>query len=48
MVVQQIEGDIVRVESEPYEYINKTTGELITLAHSYGYSPKGINTQNNL
>ena len=41
MVGQQIEGDIVRVESDPYEYTNKTTGEIITLAHSYAYRPKG-------
>lgn len=41
MVGQQIEGDIVRVESEPYEYTNKTTGEVIILAHSYAYRPKG-------
>jgi hypothetical protein len=41
MVGQQIDGDIVRVESDPYEYTNKTTGEIITLAHSYAYRPKG-------
>jgi hypothetical protein len=41
MIGQQIDGDIVRIESEPYEYINKTTGEVITLAHSYAYRPKG-------
>jgi hypothetical protein len=41
MIGQQIEGDIVRVESEPYEYTNKTTGEIITLAHTYAYRPKG-------
>jgi hypothetical protein len=41
MIGQQIEGDIVRVEAEPYEYTNKTTGEVITLAHTYAYRPKG-------
>jgi hypothetical protein len=41
MVGQQIEGDVVRVETEPYEYINKVTGEMIVLAHSYAYRPKG-------
>lgn len=41
MVGQQIEGDMVRVESDPYEYTNKTTGEIITLAHTYAYRPKG-------
>lgn len=41
MIDQQIEGDIVQVESEPYEYTINTTGEVITLAHSYAYWPKG-------
>ncbi len=41
MIGQQIEGEIVRVEAEPYEYTNKTTGEVITLAHTYAYRPKG-------
>ncbi|MHA8106309.1 hypothetical protein [Aquirufa sp. 5-AUSEE-100C1] len=41
MVGQQIEGVVVRVETEPYEYINKVTGEMIVLAHSYAYRPKG-------
>ncbi len=41
MVGQQIEGDVVRVETEPYEYINKVTGEMIVLVHSYAYRPKG-------
>jgi hypothetical protein len=41
MIGQQIEGDVIRVETEPYEYINKDTGEMIVLAHSYAYRPKG-------
>ncbi|MCA0380705.1 MAG: hypothetical protein LCH58_00980 [Bacteroidetes bacterium] len=41
MVGQQIEGDIVRVQVEPYEYVNKRTGEVMVLAHSYAYRPKG-------
>jgi hypothetical protein len=41
MVGQQIDGNVVRVETEPYEYINKVTGEMIVLAHSYAYRPKG-------
>lgn len=38
---QQIEGDIILVESGPFEYTNKTTGEISTLAHSYAFRPKG-------
>lgn len=41
MVGEQVEGDIVRVTVEPYEYTNKTTGEVIMLQHSYSYRPKG-------
>jgi hypothetical protein len=41
MVGQQINGEVVRVETEPYEYINKVTGEMIVLAHSYAYRPNG-------
>ena len=41
MVGSQIEGEVVRVESEPYEYVNKRTGEVMTLQHGYAYRPKG-------
>ena len=41
MIGQQIEGDIVRVAAEPYDYVNKQTGEVMTLQHSFAYRPKG-------
>lgn len=41
MIGQQIDGDIVSVESDPYQYINKTKGEIIRLAHSYAHRTKG-------
>jgi len=41
MVGQQLDGDIVRVASDPYEYTNKRTGEVLKLSHSYSYRPKG-------
>jgi hypothetical protein len=41
MVGTQLDGDVVRVETDPYEFINKRTGELMTLQHSYAYRPKG-------
>lgn len=34
-------GNIVRVEVEPYEYVVASTGEVITLAHSYAFQPEG-------
>jgi hypothetical protein len=41
MIGQQLEGDIVRVEVDPYEYTNPRTGEVVILSHSYAYRPKG-------
>lgn len=32
-------GQIVRVESDPYEYVNPSTGEVVILHHSYAYQP---------
>ena len=41
LVGTKMEGEVVRVDAEPYEYTNKQTGEVITLAHTYAYRPKG-------
>ena len=41
MIGQQIEGSIERVTVPPYEFVNKRTGEVMTLQHSYTYRPKG-------
>ncbi|MDE3145726.1 MAG: hypothetical protein KGL19_16370 [Bacteroidota bacterium] len=41
MIGQKIEGEIVQVLVEPYEYLNKKTGEIMTLQHSFAYRPKG-------
>jgi len=41
LIGQQIEGTVERVVSDPYEYVNKRTGEIMTLQHSYAYRPKG-------
>lgn len=41
MIGTQISGDIVRVEVPAYEYINKRTGEVMTLQHGYSYQPEG-------
>ena len=38
---QQMEGEIVRVQVDPYGYVNQRTGEVLTLSHSYAYRPKG-------
>jgi len=41
MIGQQLEGEIVRVVVDPYEFVNQKTGELMQLTHSYAYRPKG-------
>lgn len=40
MVGQRIEGDIVKVICEPYEFTNPRTGEIMHLQHSWAYRPK--------
>jgi len=37
LIGTQMQGEIARVECEPYEFINKETGELLTLHHRYVY-----------
>ena len=41
MIGKQIDGDIVRVSTQPYEYTSPKTGEVLTLQHSYAYRPAG-------
>jgi hypothetical protein len=41
MVGTQMDGDVVRVETDPYDYVNKRTGQVMSLQHSYAYRPKG-------
>jgi hypothetical protein len=40
LIGQKIEGEIVRVICEPYEFTNPRTGEVLQLQHSYAYRPK--------
>jgi hypothetical protein len=39
LVGKTIPGKIIKEESEPYQYTVPETGEVITLAHRYKYSP---------
>lgn len=41
MIGQTVEGTIERVHVAPYEFLNKRTGEVLTLQHGYAYRPKG-------
>jgi hypothetical protein len=39
LVGSQLPGDVVRIPSDAYDYTIKSTGEVVTLQHSYGYQP---------
>jgi len=39
LIGKQLPGRIERVQSEPYEYTNRETGEVIILSHTYTYNP---------
>jgi hypothetical protein len=39
LIGKQLKGRIERVQCEPYEYTVKETGEVVTLTHTYSYSP---------
>lgn len=48
LVGTQMQGEIIREDCEPYEYINKETGEVVMLSHRYVYVqdiPEGRRTQ---
>ena len=40
MIGQRIEGDIVKVIVEPYDFVNTRTGEVMKLQHGWAYRPK--------
>jgi len=40
LIGSELPGTVKRVESQPYEYTIKETGEVITLQHSYDYTPE--------
>ena len=39
LIGSQIPGNIVRIQVDQYDYVNKRTGELMKLQHSYSYQP---------
>ncbi len=40
LIGQKLPGTVERIECEPYPYENQETGELMTLTHTYVYSPQ--------
>ena len=43
---QELDGNIVKMECEPYEYTVKETGEIIMLTHTYVYQKDKAPEQN--
>jgi hypothetical protein len=41
LIGQQIPGSVQRVETEPYDFIVKNTGEILTLNHRWVYLKEG-------
>jgi hypothetical protein len=41
LIGQQIPGSVQKVESEPYEFTNKETGEVLILTHRWVYLKEG-------
>lgn len=42
LVGTQMQGEIIKEECEPYEYVNKESGEVIMLSHRYVYVQKVV------
>ena len=42
LIGTSIQGTVKRVQSDPYEYTIKDTGEVVTLSHSFEYMPDDV------
>lgn len=47
LIGTQINGCISRIDCDPYQYTVPSTGEIITLAHTYSYSPEETHAKSN-
>ena len=45
LIGTQMNGEIVKEECEPYEYVNKETGEVLMLSHRYVYTQEKAETK---
>jgi hypothetical protein len=41
LIGTQLKGNVIRIQVDPYDFIDKRTGEVIKLQHSYSYQPEG-------
>lgn len=46
MIGQRLPGEIVKVICEPYDFVNKQTGEVMKLQHSYAYTQDAARQEN--
>ena len=44
LIGTQMAGKIIKIQTEPYQYSIKESGEVITLEHRYIYIPEGVET----
>lgn len=44
LIGKTLPGTIQKLECDPYEYVDKETGEVIELSHKYVYNPNGNST----
>ncbi len=42
LIGTQMQGEIIKEECEPYEYVNKESGEVIMLSHRYVYTSEDM------
>lgn len=45
LIGTQMQGQIIKEECDPYEYINKESGEVIMLSHRYVYVQEAVETK---
>lgn len=41
LIGTQLPGKIVRIDCEPYEYVEESTGQVLSLAHRWTFWPEG-------
>ncbi|PHN94732.1 hypothetical protein CSC80_05130 [Maribacter sp. 6B07] len=46
IIGESLEGEILKVECEPFSYINKETGDTITMSYRYEFINKELMLQN--
>ena len=48
LIGTKMTGRIEKMSCEPYEYVVKETGEMVTLEHTWSYNPNPISMEENV